>query len=82
MALEPEPRTSGMPDKFFTSKLYPWPFYLKSYVLVFFCTDGCTTCIPSASEARRGVHFFWNWSYRRVWAALWMLGIEPRSARN
>jgi hypothetical protein len=22
----------------------------------------------------------WNWSYRQVWAAMWMLGMEPKSS--
>lgn len=24
----------------------------------------------------------WNWSYKRVWAALWLLGIEPGPSRR
>ena len=24
----------------------------------------------------------WNWSYRQLWAVMWMLGIEPRSFRR
>ena len=26
-----------------------------------------------------GCRISWNWSYRQLWAAMWLLGIEPRS---
>ena len=31
-------------------------------------------------EARRGLCILWNWSYRQLLAAMWVLGIEPGSS--
>lgn len=32
------------------------------------------------TEAWRGHHITWNWSYRCLWVATWLLGLEPRSS--
>lgn len=32
------------------------------------------------TKARRGRKKPWNWSYRRLWAAIWVLGIDPGSS--
>lgn len=42
----------------------------------------CTTYVSGATNARRGCWMPWDWSYRqlRLWAIMWMLGIEPRSS--
>jgi hypothetical protein len=31
-------------------------------------------------ELRRGHWILWNWSYRRLWAAMWVLGTKPQSS--
>ena len=41
------------------------------------CACQCTTCVPGA---RRGRHSSWNWSYRWLWATMWLLGVKPRSS--
>lgn len=38
----------------------------------------CVYLVPI--ETRRGCFFPWNWSYRHLEAAFWMLGTEPRSS--
>jgi hypothetical protein len=37
----------------------------------------CTICVPGV---RIGCWIPWNWNYRRVWIAIWVLGIESRSS--
>ena len=32
------------------------------------------------SEAREGIRFPWVWSYRELWAAMWVLRIKPGSS--
>ena len=29
-----------------------------------------------------GIGFPWNWSYRQLWATMWVLGIKPRSSER
>lgn len=40
----------------------------------------CTTCM--STEDRRGQQTLRDWCYRQLWAALMMLGIEPRSTER
>ena len=52
-----------------------------------FCLHICmhTVCVCVClvlTEARKGYQISWNWSYRQVWAAIWVLGIEPKSSRK
>ena len=37
----------------------------------------CATCIQC-----RGHWSLWNWSYTQLWAAMWLLEIEPGSSRR
>ena len=39
----------------------------------------CACLVPT--EARRGHRLPWNWSYRWLWATVWVLRIEPISGR-
>jgi hypothetical protein len=39
-----------------------------------------TICRPE--QARRGLRIHWNWSYRWLRAAMWVLGIELKSTRS
>lgn len=37
----------------------------------------CTSCVCLLiTEARRGCCILWNWSYRQLSAAMWMLGMS------
>jgi hypothetical protein len=50
-----------------------------------FCLHICmhTVCVCLVlTEARQGYQISCNWSYRQVWAAMWLLGIEPKSSRK
>lgn len=38
----------------------------------------CLCLVPV--EARRGCQIHWNWSYRSLWAILYVLGTEPKSS--
>ena len=47
----------------------------------FVCMCVCVLCpclVPL--KVRRGCQIPWNWSYRQLWAASWVLGSEPRSS--
>lgn len=39
----------------------------------------CPICMAVPKEARRGPPILWKWNYRQLRAAMWVLGIEPRS---
>lgn len=47
------------------------------------CLPACMSvhhlCVWDPLETRRGHQIFWNWSYRYLWATLWVLGVEPGS---
>lgn len=38
-----------------------------------------TTCTPGTRRDQKRVSIPWNWSYRRVWANPWVLGIKRRN---
>lgn len=40
---------------------------------------GCATCVQVTRVARRGRKIHWRWSYRCLWATMWMLGYRLRS---
>ena len=50
-----------------------------------FCLHVCIY-IPHAflvpMEVRRGHLISWNWSYRQLWASMWLVGIKPCSCRR
>ena len=51
--------------------------FLLLYVL---CFASVYVCSPQAClEGGRGPQIPWNWSYTWLWAAMWVLGTEPRS---
>jgi hypothetical protein len=56
---------------------YKFKFYFTLCVLVCFaCIHVCAPCVCLVpSESRRGCQMPWN-SYRQLWTASWMLGIE------
>lgn len=37
----------------------------------------CTMCMTEPLEVSRGRQSPWTWSYRRCWAVVWMLQMEP-----
>lgn len=39
-----------------------------------------TTCMPRAQGGQRGHLIPWNWNYRLLWAATWVLGIDPQAS--
>jgi hypothetical protein len=45
-----------------------------------------SVCIPCAclvpTEVRRGCWVTWSWSFRLLWAAMWVLGTEPWSSQE
>lgn len=53
----------------------------KNYVYV--CLPVCISVYHLCAlfmEARRGHRVFWNWSYRPLLDAMWVLGVEPGSS--
>ena len=57
------------------------------WFLILFYVYGCFACMYVRlclvhGEAWRGHQVPWNWSYRQLWAAMWVLGIEPRPFRR
>jgi hypothetical protein len=53
--------------------LYIWVF-LPMYICL------CTMCIQWSWRSEEGAGSPWNWSYRWLWAAMWVLGIKPRTS--
>lgn len=54
--------------------------FLKNVYGYFACMYICAPCVfLGLAEIRREHQMLWNWSCRWVWAAMWVLGIEPRS---
>ena len=43
---------------------------------VFFCVCVCTICVQCPQKPERH-QSPWNWSYRCLWATMWVLTIEP-----
>lgn len=60
--------------------------FLKNYCFIIFTCMHVFVCIfvyhmPLVpTEAGRGLWISWNWSYSWLWAAVWMLRIDPRSS--
>ena len=48
----------------------------KKYLFLFYVH----WCFLTACISVKGYRIPWNWSYRQLWAAMWMLGIEPWSS--
>lgn len=48
------------------------------------CFPSMYVCVPRVwfghAEINRECHIHWDWRYKRLWAALWMLENEPRSS--
>lgn len=40
----------------------------------------CTVCVPM--EVKRKPWIPWSWSYKRLWAATWLVGTEPGSSEE
>ena len=63
--------------------LIPWKF-LDVFFKMLFILILCVCCLhvwaPHTCLARSGGQSLWNWCYRWVWAAMWVLGTEPRSS--
>jgi hypothetical protein len=61
---------------FLNAWLFLFSFLFKKiFVLVYVC--GCL--YPVTKEDRRGRGVSWNWSWRRLWTTMWVLGTEPWS---
>ena len=58
-----------------------WWWWGEYFIL---CGDTLLVCMSVhhihavPAEARRGCQILWSWSYRSLWAAMWVLGIQPR----
>jgi hypothetical protein len=63
--------------KFFLNFIFIILFYFT-----FYCTYICTPHEVVAIEATRGQQKLWNWSYRRLWAAILVLRIELRTTER
>lgn len=52
-------------------------FFLSLCVWVFsLYVCPCTICMTRPKRPEEGPQIWWNWSYRRFWAILWVLGVE------
>jgi hypothetical protein len=48
----------------------------------FACIHVCELCTCQGFlVTRKGWHIPWNWSFGKLWTAVWMLGTQPLSAR-
>jgi hypothetical protein len=62
-------------NKYILFCMYMW--HVCAWVCIY------AMCIQKSLEARRGQQIPWNWSYRWLWAMMWILRPEPRfSART
>ena len=69
----------------FQSKLQGWVLHLLFFKIILFCVHECFTCTYVCAshvylvleEVRRGHQS--PWSYKWLWATVWMLGMESRS---
>jgi hypothetical protein len=53
-------------------------FYLST---CFACMNACTLCAYlGPMEARRGHQMPWNWSYKWLWASMWVMQTKPGSS--
>lgn len=60
-----------------------WVFFkiiTTTFIFKFMCILLACTFLPL--EARRGQWIPWDWSYRHLWAAKWILGLEPGSSER
>ena len=59
-----------------------WNYFLP-YLFIFLCFNGMRMGVLSACMSVHFKHAWcwsqrpWNWSYRRLWAAVWVLGFKP-----
>ena len=58
-------------------KLYTTTSQPNEFISFYYCM--CISVLPSCVSVW-GCQIPWNWSYRQLWAAMWMLGIEPGSS--
>jgi hypothetical protein len=55
---------------------YTFPPTIHMYEC-FACMYVCAPCVCLVpTEVRRRCQILWNWSYKRLWATVWVLGIE------
>lgn len=80
LSLHPAVRDIWLPLWFCLFKQYVY-FILWAYG---FCLhiSLCTTCLQVPSEARRGHCIPWNWSYRQLERAMWVVGFKPRDSER
>jgi hypothetical protein len=66
--------SSGCPETSVFKFLFYYGYgcFARKYV----CAP-CVSLVPR--EARREHWIPWNWSYRQLWATMWVLGVEPGS---
>lgn len=71
-----------------TDIVLPLLLHLLLYVYVYECMGLLSACMPTlcvwlvSREAWRGHQIPWDWSYRQLWAIVWMLGIECGSSKK
>lgn len=60
--------------------MHTWKqFILNLCTCVRCCEFMCTMCMKEPTEVRRGRWIPWNWSYRLLWAVMWVLGTKFRA---
>ena len=65
--------------KFLFSFLFLTFYFIYVWVVFFFPTCVPHICLVSL-EVKRGCQVPWNWTYRQLCAAIWVLGMEARSS--
>lgn len=57
-----------------------------NFIYVYNCFACVHVCVPHGClvlmESRRGHPIPWHWSYRQIWATMWILGLKPGSSRR
>lgn len=46
----------------------------------FVCIYLCTICVPDTHGCQKRCWISWTWSYKQLWADMWVLGNEPGSS--
>ena len=73
MKIQFSPKESHWENKLLFLFIFYFFIFLKIHLFLYallFCLH----------ERLWGCHIPWNWSYRKLWAAIWVLGVEPRSS--
>lgn len=57
-------------------------FFFFFYCIWVFCfyIYLCAICVPSTHRGQKRHWIPWNWNSKCLWAALWVLGMKPRSS--